>query len=337
MLSGFRNFALTFTISLVIFGIIAYFTIGFITGMINETVPVDGVPDTDYHIVAPPPETEDDESTADTEKFEEIEGDSFNMLLIGSDYQPELFDDYDYEEKWTGSGFPDKRNRKWGADSLILLRVDKENRQFIFCPIPSNTRVTVDGNNTQLGNLIATKNVDYLCGKVMGLTGLRIDYYAHITVGSIAAIVDAVGGITYYVPEDMQYDDPVQDLHINLIAGTHNITGSKAAQLLRYVGYENGNVGRMNTAVEFLKAVFAKFTGAAYLDKAINLYNAIKNNVQTNFTADDLANNLELIFSYSDFESVTVTYPGSTKTIDGVAYFEPSLTSAMEMFDSFIE
>lgn len=333
MLSGLRNFAITFAISLLIFGVIAYFTVGFVSGMITDTV--DTVPTVNPGVVTAPEETDTESEPADTEEIKEISGESFNLLILGSDYQPERFNDYDYEEKWTGSGFPDKRNRPFGADAIILLRVDKETRQFIFCPIPRNTRVTVDGKNAQLGDLLSIKNTDYLCGKVTGLTGMRIDYHATVTVGSIASIVDAVGGITYYVPEDMHYEDQEQGLTINLIAGTHNITGSKAAQLLRYVGYENGNVGRMNTSVEFLKAVFAKFTDASYLDKAVNLYNAVRNNVATNFTADDLVNNLDLIFSYSDFEAVTVNYPGSTKNFDGIAYFEPSLTSAMEMFDSF--
>ncbi len=350
MLSALRNFALTFAVSALIFGVIAYFIVGFVVDTMTDAIPTGNdtedfsdtfFPDSPSDPVILPPalsgtETGKADPPADDPP---IAGDTFNVLLIGSDYQPELFSDYNYEEEWradpNNTGFPDKRNRSWGADTLILLRVDKENKKFVFCSIPRNTRVSVDGEYIQLGDVISQKSTEFLCGKVAGLTGLSIDYFAHITVGKIASIVDAVGGITYYVPEDMNYEDPVQNLTIDLKKGTTNINGEKAMQLLRYVGCENGNAGRMSTTVEFLKAVLAKFTNITYLTKASSLFDAIKDSVETNFTSDDLMNNLELIFAYPKFEAVTVTYPGTTKVYSGVAYFEPSISTAMNMFDSY--
>lgn len=351
MLSALRNFALTFVISALIFGILAYVIVGFVLDTMSETIPTgnelpydsgtnnDSTDFDPFDTSTAPPSSGTDTSNSgdntDVPDTEEIEGSTFNILLVGSDYQPELFDDYDYEQKWQGPGFPDRRNRKWGADMIVVLRVDKENRQFIFCPIPRTTRVLVDGNYVRLGDILSEKGIEFLCGKISGLTGLTMDYYALMTVGSISAAVDAVGTVTYFVPEDMVYSDPEQDLVIDLKKGTTTIDGERAEQLLRYVGYSNGNVGRMNTTVELCKAVLAKFTNVTYLDKADDLYNAVKDHVETNFTLDDLINNLDLIFSYSKFESLTVTYPGSNKVYDGVNYFDPSLSSALEMFDSY--
>ena len=267
--------------------------------------------------------------------IDEINGETFTMLLVGTDYQPELFDDYDYEQTWEGPGFPDRRNRPWGADMIIMLRVDKENRQFMFCPIPRNTRMLVDGTYIQLGDALCEKGIDYLCGKVASLTGLNIDYYVKIDVGSIADIVDTVGTVEFNIPEDMIYSDPSQNLEINLTAGTTEVDGATAAQLLRYVGYSNGDVGRMNTAIELCSAVLEKFTDVRYFDEADDIYGLIKKDVQTNFSLDDLLNNLDLIFSYNKFKNVTESYPGYNKVYDGIAYFEPSLTSALKKFDAY--
>ena len=55
----------------------------------------------------------------------------------------------------------------------------------------------------------------------------------------------------------------------------------------------------------------------------------------TSFTSDDLTKHLDLIFAYSKFEQVIVNYPGSTKTIDGEEWFEPSINSAIDIFDSY--
>ncbi len=345
MLSAMRNFALTFLISAIIFGVLAYAVVGFVLNTMTDTVAgpsedtqgsniVDTDTQNDNHDTGDASINVDNPNT-DLPPEDEILGETFNILLVGTDYQPELFDDYDYEEKWEGPGFPDKRNRKWGADMIVILRVDKENRQFVFCPIPRNTRVLVDGNYMQLGDVISEKGIEFFSGKVSGLTGLKMDYHAIVTVGSIAAAIDAVGTVTYYVPEAMVYSDPAQNLEINLKKGTTTITGERAAQLLRYVGYKNGNIGRMNTTVELAKAVLAKFTNVTYLSKAGEIYEALKDHVETNFTIDDLFNNIDLIFSYSKFESLTITYPGVNKVYDGVNYFDPQLSSALDIFSAY--
>ena len=331
MLSALRNFMLTFLIATVIFGTIAYFVVGFVLDTLAVTISAESVDETYTTETLP---TEETEETAPPEE-DEIEGETFNILLIGTDYQPDKFNDYNYEEKWTGSGFPDKRSRKVSADLLVFLRVDKENRKFVFCGLPSNTRVLVDGISMKLGDVYAERGVEYLCGKVSGLTGLEIDYYASLDVGSIASVVDKIGGVSYYIPEDMKYEDPDQDLVIDLKKGTTMLDGDKAEQLLRYVGYSNGASSRLSTAIGFLQAMIAKFTNITYLTKAPELYKSVADYFDTNFTADDLVNNLDLIFSYSKFESTIVSYPGSNKVTDGVNYFEPSTSSAHDMFESY--
>ncbi len=344
MLSALRNFALTFLISALIFGVLAYLIVGFVVDTMEDTIPTgneisgDTAPDGQYNPNIDknnPPSTSGSTGTTEPDFIDEIKGETFNILLVGTDYQPKLFDDYDYEEKWEGDGFPDKRNRPWGADMIVLLRIDKENRQFVFCSIPRNSRVYVDGAYVQLGDTLSKKGINYLCGKVATMTELRIDYYATVSAEAIKEAIDAVGTITYYVPEDMQYSDPLQELEIDLKKGTTTIDGEKAAQLLRYVGYKNGNIGRMNTTVDFAKAILAKFTNITYLEKAAEIYTALSEHVETNFTLDDLFNNLDLIFSYSKFEAVTITYPGTSKVFDGITYFEPSVTNAVKIFNSY--
>ncbi len=333
-MSALRNFALTFVLSAVIFGLLAYFIVGFVLDTLSVTISAE-IPEDTLELIPVESTEPPEETTAPPEDEDPVTGDTFNILLIGTDYQPDKFSDYDYEETYKGIGFPDKRSRPWGADMLVLVRVDKENRKFVFCAIPRNTRVMVDGNYIQLGDVCRTKGAEFLCGKVTGLIGLEIDYFAELDVGGIAGLVDIFGSITYYVPEDMDYEDPEQGLAIHLKKGTHAINGEKAAQLLRYAGYTNGDKGRMQTAISYLQGMLAKFTNVTYLTKIPKLYEKAAEMVNTNFTADDLANNLDLIFAYSKFEAVTVNYPGSTRVIDGITYFEPSLSNALEIFEDY--
>ncbi len=340
MLSALRNFALTFLVSALVFGVLAYVIVGFV---LNTVLDDPAVPDfsgdptvtDDDNVFNPSNPGETSENPDDPSITDDIVGETFNILLVGSDFQPEIFDDYDYEERWEGPGFPDKRNRPWGADMIILLRIDKSTRQFVLCPIPRNTRVLVDGQNMHLGDVISEKNVEFLCGKVSELTGLPTDYYVHIPVGTIASCIDILGTITFNIPQDMQYEDKEQGLIIDLKKGTHRMTGEKAAQLLRYTGYANGNVGRTNMTIDFLRAMLNEYLSEKYIGEALNLYTKLCDVVDTNFTAEALTNNLDLIFAYHDFETTTLTYPGSTKIIGGVTYFEPSLSTASALFAKY--
>lgn len=329
MPSSLRNFALTFLISALIFGILAYAVVGFVFNTMLDSDDVGKIPPTVQTGDVDNPDTDDPTLPQNPD---EILGDTFNILLIGSDYQPELFDDYYYEENWTGLGFPDKRNRPWSADMIILLRVDKEHGKFVLCPIPSNARVLVEGENTKLGDIACDKGIELLCGKVSELTGLSMDYYAHVTVGAISSCIDTIGSVQFTIPQDMYYSDPLQNLTIDLQKGTHNITGEKAAQLLRYVGYANADTGRTNTAISFLKAMMKEYLSESHKGGAIMLYSELLKYVETNFTIDDFTNNLDLIFSYSDFEVSTLNYPGATRVYGGVTYFEPSTSAASELF-----
>ena len=70
-------------------------------------------------------------------------------------------------------------------------------------------------------------------------------------------------------------------------------------------------------------------TNVTYFNKAADIFANAEQYVYTNFTADDLLNNLDLIFMYSKFTVGTVEYPGSYYYSNGVRYFSPNITLAI--------
>src|SRR5699024_3279078 len=89
------------------------------------------------------------------------------------------------------------------------------------------------------------------------ITGLDIQYYIVVKTEALIQLVDAIGQVEFNVPIDMKYDDPTQDLHIDLKAGVQMIDGEKAEQLLRFrknndgtsypTEYGDNDTGRMRT------------------------------------------------------------------------------------------
>ncbi|HPU17399.1 MAG TPA: hypothetical protein PLZ27_01865, partial [Bacillota bacterium] len=95
MLTAIRNFVIVFAISAVIFGVIGYAITGFI---VDNVLSIANSPD-ETGISTDTDTSNDSETTKtpDTDnipKYEDLEGRSFNILLIGTDYRPDDFNDY---------------------------------------------------------------------------------------------------------------------------------------------------------------------------------------------------------------------------------------------------
>ena len=332
-----RSFCITFVIALLVFGVCAFFITGFVTDSIQNML--NPIEDTD------PVET----TTAPDGPIgplgpgeEEIKGESFNVLLIGTDYRPSILTGYHplIEEQYPAfsdpkalighdADLPEFGYRRVQADAVMLLCVNKEKRSFTYMQIPTNMQLTVAGVSTTVADLYYDMGLTYFVNKMSGITGVPIDYYALTGIEEIAGVVDAMDSITYTVPCDMEYVDEVSGLTISLRGGSQTLTGTDVAGLLSFNGYTNANLSREKTMLSFLKALAQKMTNVTYFNKAAEIFANAEQYVHTNFAAEDLMKNLELIFMYSEFTVNTVEYPGNYYYSNGVRYFNPNITLAI--------
>jgi len=348
LLSAFKNFLITFGISVVVFGLIAYFTVSYAVSAMTETpgeaAQPDDPQDTDISFeTTAPPDIGDD--------LPETKGQSFNVLLIGTDLQEGRFDDYDPNlwlwelEKYEMLEVSDEtlesqsglfRYRTAEADSMVVMRVDKEKREFTFTYIPGNMIVLAEGGEIEIGTLYSSKGVDILRQKVEAVTGLRIDYHVCVSVEELEAVVNEIGIVDFNVPCSMEYVDEFQDLVIDLPKGNTRLAGSGAAQLLRFNGYTGGSENRGTTTVKYIMALMSRAASPSNKTSVAQLYEKIYELVDTNLTVEFLLENVDLIFSYSDYNCYELTYPGKyTADEDGNQIFEPEIKNAINMFYSY--
>lgn len=340
-----RSFFITFLIALLVFGVCAYFITGFVTDSVTGLLDGDRVTETTTDIttdvsgetLAPLPSTTDD-----------VAGESFNILLVGTDYRPSILNDYHPNISGQYPKFNDSANlighagalpeypyRTVHADAIVLVCVNKEKQSFTYLQIPSSMQLPVGGVTTTVADLYYDKGLDYFVNKMSGITGVAIDYYAVTSIEQIANVVDAMGTITYTVPCDMQYTDEISGLTISLTAGAHTLGGKDVAGLLAFDSYTNANLSREKTTMSFLKALAQKMTNVTYLNKAAGIFANASKYVHTNFTAGDLTKNLDLIFKYNEYTVNTVEYPGSYYYRDGEQYFNPNLSAAITTMSKY--
>ena len=99
----------------------------------------------------------------------------------------------------------------------------------------------------------------------------------------------------FYIPIDMDYDDPYQDLSIHFTKGTRLLYGEDALKVVRFrhnndgTGYGSEDVGRMTTQQNFLKAVAKKTLTPANVTKVNEFVKIFHQYVETDLTINNLA------------------------------------------------
>ena len=181
------------------------------------------------------------------------------------------------------------------SDTNILVAVDAKNDFIYGVSIPRDTKAVWNGKNHKINAALGSGGMELMAEVVEDQLGIPVDYTVSVDLRGFAALVNAIGGVTFDVPIDMDYDDPYQDLHIHFSAGPQYLTGEEALKVVRFrhnndgSGYGSEDVGRMQTQQNFLKAV-AKQTltvdNLGRIDEFVKIFEAY---VDTDLTLGNLA------------------------------------------------
>ena len=88
------------------------------------------------------------------------------------------------------------------------------------------------------------KGMAALRQEVSRITGIYPDFYVLVEWEAIGRLVDAVDGVYFDVPYDMDYDDPTpgQDLHIHQKKGYRLLDGQDAMEVIRFRKNNSGSI-----------------------------------------------------------------------------------------------
>jgi anionic cell wall polymer biosynthesis LytR-Cps2A-Psr (LCP) family protein len=102
--------------------------------------------------------------------------------------------------------------------------------------------------------------------------GFVPDYYILIDFKAFVRMVDAVGGVEINVPYDMVYNDPYQNLAINIPKGNQTLLGEEA---LHFARYRMGN-DRSKTITDYQRIENQQAVIHAMLGKLLRPANIIR-------------------------------------------------------------
>ena len=152
------------------------------------------------------------------------------------------------------------------------------------------------------------------------ITDLDIKYYVVVKTEALIKLVDVIGGITFDVPIDMNYDDTSQNLHIHLKAGEQKLDGDKAEQLVRFrhnndgtsypEEYGDNDTGRMRTQREFIMQVIKQTAKPENIFKIGEILEVAKEYVITNIDFEVAKDYVPYAVEFNTDDLLTASLPG---------------------------
>ena len=217
------------------------------------------------------------------------------------------------------------------TDTIIVASYNPNTQKATLLSIP---RDTYTGKNT--AKATAYEKINALYGRkhrpdetlaaVNEITGLNLEYYVVVKTEALIKLVDVIGGLTFNVPIDMDYDDPTQDLHIHLKAGEQKLDGDKAEQLVRFrhnndgtsypAEYGDNDLGRMRTQREFIMQVIKQTARPENIFKLGEILDVAKEDVLTNIDFNVAKDYIPYAVEFSTENMLTETLPGSVPNLN---------------------
>ena len=181
-----------------------------------------------------------------------------------------------------------------GSDTNLLVALDSENGTIHVVSLPRDTLLNVTWSVKKLNNAYHHGGFSQTMEEVSRLLGIPVDHYVTVDLRAFEELVDAIDGVDFDIPVDMDYDDPAQDLHIHFQAGPRHLTGAEALRVVRWrknndgTGYPTADIGRIGTQQAFLTAVARQTLKLSNLDKIPEMAEIFEKWVDTDLKLSNL-------------------------------------------------
>ena len=232
-----------------------------------------------------------------------------NILLIGSD------------------------KSKINADVIMLVQLDAESKSVDLISVLRDTRVEIGGRTHRINATLHIGGEELLVETVEDVLGVHIDNYVFVNYEGFRGVIDALDGVDFYVPQDMDYEDPEQDLYIHLKEGQQHLDGDKAEQLVRFRQYPMGDIQRTQVQRDFLTAIYKQKLNSDLVKKVRTLIPALMDFVDTDVNLTDALQYANFI---TDFDANSINayqMPATPVDINGASYVIADKQGISEMFE----
>lgn len=214
------------------------------------------------------------------------------------------------------------------TDTIMLARFDAVEKQANIVSIPRDTIINTESKISKKINSVyyfGDDGIESLKDEVAGITGFKPDSYVVLNIDVFCQVVDAIGGVEFDVPIDMNYDDYAvypngepYEFTIHLNKGLQKLNGYDALGVFRFrqnndkTGYPMGDIERLDCQHKLMMAIAEKAMETRNVAKLMGIVNAVLDNCETDLSIGNIQWYIEkfLQMSLEDIQFFTAPSTG---------------------------
>lgn len=180
------------------------------------------------------------------------------------------------------------------TDTMMVIAYDVPNQSVNILNIYRDTMVNVSWDIKRINSVYNVLGIDGLKEHIGKLLGFVPDYYVKVELEAFGELVDAIGGVDFEVPYNMNYDDPTQNLHIHFQKGMQHLSGDDAMRVIRWrknndgSGVSVGDIGRVQIQQKFITALAEQCLKIGNITKAGEFARIFQENVDSDLTLGEM-------------------------------------------------
>lgn len=215
------------------------------------------------------------------------------------------------------------------TDLILFCRYNRGDNSLNVIQIPRDTKVENKRKDKKINSAYgSSEDHKALFDEIEKVIGIRPEKSVIVSFKAFRELIDIIGGVEVNVPIRMLYNDPYQDLKIDLLPGPQLLDGRKAEMFMRFrqnsdgSGYANGDIDRIAAQRKFYEAVAKKLLSGSVILKIPKILGIISDNVETDFSLREIVDYAGDIPKLSSEKIKVHTLPGEGGyDDDGTSYF----------------
>lgn len=239
---------------------------------------------------------------------------------------------------------------KSNTDTILVGTLDVKDHWLHVVSIPRDTLVNVPWGAKKINTVYASSQLGYdgwdyddgidgLKKELVDIMGYEPDCWAIIDIVAFKELVDAIGGVYYDVPVDMNYIDPDQDLVIDIKAGYQWLSGEEALKVVRFrSGYAMADIGRIGTQQDFIKSIASQMLDLGNIPNIGKVYDVYEQYVDTNLSVGNIAWFVKEFLKLSPeditFDTLPANYSVMIPAVNGLSYCSIYIDEWLELVNT---
>ncbi|WP_334076092.1 MULTISPECIES: LCP family protein [Paenibacillus] len=176
------------------------------------------------------------------------------------------------------------------SDTMLVASLDPVAKKIHLFSIMRDTYTEIPEHGSDRINTAITHGPNTAMKAVSDLLGIPIQYYVYTDFRGFIELVDAVGGVDFYVEKDMRYTSKADnhEYDIDLKKGQQHLDGKTALQYVRFRHDAMSDFTRTERQRNFLKAVAEKLKSTTSIMKLPTILEKVNPYIDTNLSVEDM-------------------------------------------------